>query len=263
MASIRVQCPACKKTRVKEVPAGIDPSRGISSVLIPADSDCSHVLVAFFDDKLRVRGVQLVDFAPTETRRTEVVEVMPGRGMTLKGARKVFGPILTDMFSCVLQDKPLVLCGNVDAGISAYGVLNRVFPDTLRLGKSVIISEQCTKVPEGLTINVGLPLIVGGELARDAHPALESYLREAEEMDDAEAIDLLLRRRVAILHAASDYLGNAVKEKTTARAVLKQLETAIHVKIKPSELRAVLLIMKSRGMGPVADLVVLSGLDEF
>ncbi len=264
MAPVRIQCPVCKKTRSKEITKKVDPSKGIASVLIPSDAECPHTLVAFIDSQMRIRRVQLVDFAPTEARRTEVVEVMQGRVMTLKGARRVFGPILTDMISAVLQQKSLHLCGDIDAGISAYGVLNRIFPDVLRLGENIIITEDCSqKSLDALVINVGLPILVSGELSRDAHEALENYLREAETVEDNEAIDLLLRRRIAILNTVIDMLIRTLKTKTTAKAVIKNIEDTLHVKIKSVDLHAVQLLLRVRGHSATADYISFGALEDF
>ncbi len=264
MSSVRIQCPACKKMRTKEITEKIDQEKGIASVLVPADSECAHTLIVFIDSQMRVRRVQLVDFAPTEARRTEVVEMMQGRVMTLKGAKRAFGPILVDMISAILQKKPLVLCGDIDAGISAFGVLNRIFQDEIRLGENVLITENCSqKGPDAIVINVGLPIIVSGSLLRDAHEAIELYLREVETIEDSEAIDLLLRRKVAILNAVMNYVIQSVKTKTNAKTLLKEIEDALHVKIKSTDLRAVLLMLRSRGYNSIADNIIFGALEEF
>ena len=87
----------------------------------------------------------LVDF---ENKRREVLimDLVSSRGLSLSGSFNVYGDILIDLISCLLQEKNLVLCGDMDASTALKNIINRIYLDITDPEKLVSIRSKCEKL---------------------------------------------------------------------------------------------------------------------
>ncbi|TXT57820.1 MAG: hypothetical protein BAJATHORv1_10528 [Candidatus Thorarchaeota archaeon] len=262
MTSIRIQCPVCQKVKVKEISDEITNKSGISSVLVPADNECDHSLVVFVDSEQRVRRVQQLDYAPTGA--SGVVEVKSISGMTLRGLRRVLGPLLTSMISALLERKKLVLCNDVEVGISAFGSLNRIFTDDLELGKDIIVVESCSvEGADTYVVDTQVPQRLSGKVGSNLSELVERYLDEALDIVDNEASIIMMRQKTHNLDKAAEAVEAVVSKKMSSREVMKKVKSSFRINLSLDELRAAMDILDGRGVVNIKELITVSGLDDF
>ena len=266
MKTIRFECPVCKKNRKKDIPLEEfkEKTSGLLSILVNADEECPHMLVAFIDKNYSIRGVHVLDFAITTKKPEEIKELITQKKISIQGAYKIFEDILIDMISCLLQNKFLVLCGDIDTSIMLFGIINKLFPEVNTLGEKVIISEDISeKAPNSFVINTQLKVIESGKLSKEAHTTIKNYLTEAVDTGDEETAIIYLKQKLSILLKVAEYLERNLKEKTSEKNIIKNLQTDMRIKINSNELNAVCLILLGKGKDDVVKNITLSKVDKF
>jgi len=257
LVTMRVECPVCKKQKKIE----IDPTsaKGIVCYLAPADKVCEHILLVFVDEKGNIHRVQRLDHIGVDTG----VGIPRARGMSLRGAMKVFGPVFTDMISAVLLGKTLVLCDDVDVAITVYNTLARLFTTSVSLGKNVLIIEDCTQAPDDAYV-VNCRYAIGrGDVDTSAHKSLGRYLREAIAVNDNEAAVMFVRQRLSGLQRAADVVSEKVESRINAKDLIAMIEQETGITFRYDDIHAILALLRSRGQTERADLVQMGDLNGF
>ena len=205
----------------------------------------------------------LVDF---ENKRREVLimDLVSSRGLSLSGSFNVYGDILIDLISCLLQQKNLVLCGDMDASTALKNIINRIYLDITDPEKLVSIRSKCEKMDtDALVLNTRLGLIESGEVSDEAHGALISYLQEAAKKGDSDAEFIFIRQKISILLKIADLLETILTEKKQIKRIIKDVDKKLKIKMKINELYAVRLILKTRGKEEIANRILVSKFDKF
>lgn len=196
-------------------------------------------------------------------KELKIMELMSSRELSLSGAYKVFG-IIPDIISCILQQKPLVLCGDIDASNALFNIFNRIFLDIYSLDDKVTIKKECHDVnPNSLVINTKLGIIDSGKISDEAHNAISRYLNEAEKTGNDDAAIIFMRQRLSILMKVADFLKVVLTEKKNVKQIIKAIKSDLRIKVKNDELYAVQLILKARGEEEVANRIITSKFDKF
>ena len=199
-----------------------------------------------------------------KVREVRIMELVSSKKLTLSGAYKVFGSILTDIISALLQLKPIVLCGDADSSNALFALLKRVFLEICPIEDLIEIKKDyIEKDSKLLIINTGLGLVESGEISEEAHTALNRYLQEADKTGDNDAAIIYLRQKLSILLKTADLLEKILSEKKSVKRVIKEIKSHLKIKTKIDELYAVHLILMTRGNEDIADRIILSKLDKF
>jgi hypothetical protein len=266
LKTIRFDCPVCKKNRTKDIPIEElkEKTSGLFSILVNPDEECPHTLLTLLDRNHVVRGVNVLDFSVSTAKPEEKKEIILQKKISIQGAYKIFEEILIDMISCILQNKSLVLCGDIDTSIMLFGVINRIFPEIHSLGEKVVISEDSSeKLPNSFVINTQLKVIESGKILKDANSIIKDYVNEAVKMGEDEAAIIYLRQKFSVLLKVADFLEKNLKEKTSEKNVIKNIQTDMRIKINTNELYAVCLILSGRGKEDIVKSITMSKIDKF
>lgn len=197
-------------------------------------------------------------------KELKIMELMASRELSLAGAYRVFGVIIIDCISCILQQKPLVLCGDIDASNALFNIFNRIFLDIYSLDDKVTIKKECHDVnPNSLVINTKLGIIDSGKISDEAHNTIKRYLNEAEKTGNDDAAIIFIRQRLSILMKVADFLKVVLSEKKNIKQIIKVIKSDLRIKVKNDELYAVQLILKARGEEEVANRIITSKFDKF
>ncbi|TFG19462.1 MAG: hypothetical protein EU529_16295 [Promethearchaeota archaeon] len=197
-------------------------------------------------------------------KELKIMELMSSRELSLAGAHRVFGTIITACISCILQEKPLVLCGDIDASNALLNIFNRIFLDIHSLDDKVTIKKDCHDIsPNCLVINTKLGIFDSGKISDEAHNAISRYLNEAEKKGNDDAAIIFIRQRLSILMKVADFLKEVLSEKKSIKQIIKVIKSDLRIKIKNDELYAVQLILKARDEEEVANRIIMSKLNNF
>jgi len=197
-------------------------------------------------------------------KEIRIMELVASKELSVSGAYKVFGDIMIDIISCLLQQKPLVLCEDFDASTALLSIFKRVFLDIFTFDDDLIIKKECADfAPDSYVINMKYGIIESGEISNDANDAIGRYLQEAEKIGNNDAAIIFLRQRLSIFMKVADLLEQILTEKQPEKRILKDIRKHMRMKIKSDELYAIQLILKSRGREDVADKIIMSKFDRF
>jgi len=213
-----------------------------------------------------LKNVFLTLLSEFENKRREIkiMELVSSRGLSLSGSHNVYGDIMTDLISCLLQEKPIVLCGDMDASTALRNIINRIFLDITDPEKLVSMKGKCEKIEtDAFVLNTRLGLVETGEVSNDAHDAINSYLQEANKKGDSDAEFIFLRQKISILLKVADLLEKILKNKKPIKRITKDIEKKLRIKIKVNEIYAVRLILQARGKEEIAERIVVSKFDKF
>jgi len=264
LAKIEVQCPICKSNRTYQIPNNFERVPGISSVLVVPDSTCPHILKVFIDAGYQVRGLQVVGSEQLKTSTKESYELLSGRKMSLRGAYKVFDEAFFTMLACLMQREVLILCNDVEIGLSLFGTLDNIFPEELEIGQQVIVNEACVDLSSGaVAIDMQLTIILKDKVGALMNLVLKEYLNQAIKIEDNEASTIFMRQRLSTMVKIAGFLESIIKSKMTVKEVLTKIESSIGIKIGQHEIHAILAILNASGKSNLADLVVTSKLSDF
>ncbi len=258
MITVNFQCPVCNKPRSVEIDN--TGKRGIVSGIVPATAECPHTFIIFVDEDGKPRRIQRIDHLADAILTGEYLP----RGMSIRGAWTVFKTTLIDIIACLMVGQPVYLCDDVDVAITLYNSLVRVFHEPIILGKDIIIVDDCEgEDSDSLVVNCRFSVVVKGMVRMDAHRTLKRFIEEAVAVSDNEVAIVLLKQKLSGLNMAVSLLANGLNKKTTARAVLKHITSETRLRFKYEDLYAILMLLRSKGKGDVADMIELGGLDGF
>ncbi|MFX1339755.1 MAG: hypothetical protein ACFFDK_14175 [Promethearchaeota archaeon] len=197
-------------------------------------------------------------------KEISILELVASKELTLSGACKVFGEIMIDMISCLLQQNPLVLCGDFDSSTALLSIFKRIFLDIFIFDNDLIVKDECADLaPGSYVINMKYGIVETGEISKDAHDAIRRYLQDAQKTGNNDAAIIFLRQKISILMKVADLLEEVLIQKLPEKHIFKEIRKHMKIKIKSDELYAVRLILKSRGRQNVADKILMSKFDKF
>ncbi len=258
MSTITFECPICKITRTVDLDTSR--GRGIICASVSGDDKCPHNFIIFTDTDLNIRRIQRVDHIV----RTSDDGRFLARGMSLRGARKVFGDTLVDIISCILLKKPVLLCDDPDVSITLYNTLARIFQEPPELGRDVLIIDDCdVDGQDVLVVNCRYSVVLKGNVPIDAHKTLGRFIDEAVAINDNEAAVVFVRQRISALQRAAEFLVDRLELPLYAREVLAIVEKSTGIRLKYADLHAVRLILRGLGQDRILRNLIMGDLDEF
>ncbi len=207
---------------------------------------------------------EVVGMFNKKREETEILELLATKKLTLSGAYRVFGTLLTDIISCLLQKKIVILSGDRDASVALYGIVNRIFLDIFPVEDKIkVVKKSPEPNRESLIINTGLRLLEYGEICQDSHNAINRYLQDAEKMGDNEAAIISLRQKISILIQIADLLEKILIKKENEKQLINDINNHLRIKVKSDDLEAVKMILKVRGKNEVAERITVSKMSKF
>ena len=197
-------------------------------------------------------------------KEISIMELVASKELSLSGACKVFGDIIIDIISCLLQQKSLVLCGDFDASTALLSIFKRIFLDIFTFDDDHIIKNECTSfIPGSYVINMKYGIVESGEISNDAHDAIGRYLQEAQKTGNNDAAIIFLRQKISILMKVADLLEDILTERMPEKRLFKEFQKQMKIKLKSDELYGVRLILKSRDRQDLVDKILMSKFDKF
>ncbi len=213
-----------------------------------------------------LKGIVLKLLNEFEDKKKELLlmELVSSKGLTLHGAQSIFGDILVDIISCLLQKKQVVLCGDRDASTSLYNVINRIFLDIIPINDLLLIKDECVDNKSNTFIlNTRFRLIENGVVSNEAHNSINRVLKEAIKINDNEAAIILIRQQISILLRVAELLEKILKKETPTRLILKEIQNHLKIKLKVDDLYAIRLILKAKNKEELSKKIIVSKFDNF
>lgn len=199
-----------------------------------------------------------------KVKETQIRELIASKRLSIGGAFKVFGTIVADMITQLLQEKTILLCGDLDTSAALLTIFKRIFLDLFPVDNIVkIVDKSPEENPEVLVINTGLGIVESGEVSQDAHGALLRYLQEADKTGNDDAAIILIRQKIGILLKVADLLEKTLKDKTPEKKVLSLIRSKLKLKLRNDELHAVKIILRARDKENIAENIAVSKLSSF
>ncbi|MHA1150315.1 MAG: hypothetical protein ACTSR8_18975 [Promethearchaeota archaeon] len=215
-------------------------------------------------DELKNILLECASSCQIKKREAEIMEMVASKGLTFGGAIKVFGNVITEIISALLQQKEVILYGDKQASDAVSYIFSRIFQDILNVKDNLKVQEMKPDVKKGeLIVNTHFGLIENGKIDDNAHSAINRYIQEVTDTPDNDAAILLMRQRISILIKVADLLENSLKSKKSLKRIIKEISSSMNVKLKIDELYAVRLILKSRGSMETYNKIIVSKLDKF
>jgi len=214
-------------------------------------------------DELKTIFLDYLKNFEEKKKEIEIMELMATKDLSLSGAHRLFGDIMIDVISCLLQNKKTILYGDKDASVALFKVLNRIFLDIVSVDEKILIQDKVDDKTDAFVINTSLRLIEQGEVSDEANNSINKFLQEAEKTGDNEAGIIFVRQKFAILFKIADLLEKTVKKKQPAKSIIKNVNKHLRIKISVDELYAVRHILQGRGKENIAEMISLSKMDKF
>jgi hypothetical protein len=215
-------------------------------------------------EELRIIFLDSLKELEIKKKEIAIMELMASKDLSLGGAYKVFGTIMPDIISCILQEKKVILCGDKDASTALFNLLSRIFLEVLNINDIIVIKKECVDPnPEILIVNTNLGIIESGEVSDEAHNAINRSIQEAEKTGNNDAAIIFLRQKLSILLKVANLLERIITKKTPVKRVLKEINSQLRIKVKIEDLYAVRLILKAKGKEDVVDKIIVSKFDKF